>query len=48
MLIMNIINIDLRTMQAEIEEYRKNNEQIYIVKKGSITTKYTTPVLLMS
>ena len=48
MLIMNIININLRTIQTEIEEYKKNNEQIYIRKKGSITTKYITPVLLMS
>lgn len=43
---MNIINIDLRTVQTQIEIYRKNNEQI--TKKDSITTKYTTPVLLMS
>ncbi len=44
---MNIINIDLRTMQTKIEEYIKNNEQI-MIKKGSISTKYPTPVLLMS
>lgn len=43
---MNIINIDLRTMQTQIEIYRKNNEQI--AKKDFITTKYVTPVLLMS
>ena len=45
---MNIINIDLRTIQIEIEEYRKNNEQIYVRKKGFITTKCINPVLLMN
>ena len=43
---MNIINIDLRIMQTQIEMYRKNNEQI--TKKDSTITKYATPVLLMS
>ncbi len=48
---MNILTVDFRKLQIKIEEYIKNNEQIYTIEGKEFiaaTTKYTTPVLLMS
>ena len=45
---MNIININLKKLQTEIEEYINSGGEIYVVEKNFIISKNIIPVLLMS